>query len=60
MATPGADRGKIEKFPVYLTFDLIAFIWSLKLDIVSDPHLHQVIQSGTSLWIINRREQDLT
>ena len=46
MATPGEDRGKVEKFSVYLTFDLIAFIWSLKLYIVHDPnpHLHQLRQ----------------
>ena len=40
MATPGEDRGKVEKFSVYLTFDLIAFIWSLKLYIVQCPHPH--------------------
>ena len=47
MATPGADRGKVEKFSVYLTFDLIAFIWSLKLDIVLLVLIY--IKSGRNL-----------
>ena len=54
MATPAADRGKVEKFSVYLTFDLIAFIWSLKLYIVHDPnpHLHQLRQKLLKLVLL--------